>query len=238
MTKIRSRKVILTTIFLSLAVVAILAQVYLPTDPRKNSPSSNLVPSVSPPLTPISSKLPSPTPPESPNPPISGGNQLLNPCFDGPHNGDPLNWTEAAPGGWDVSANKNPCGVNATAARLNDPSFAGQSQPNVHEYLSQVVPGHGPNITVQMACIQHFALIGDTNIYGGPAPNGPWDLVWRPFTLADCAISTVDDRGWKPVREAQATLSKAYPYYKIEFHGMRDADGGGLKITSAYFNSQ
>jgi hypothetical protein len=137
-----------------------------------------------------------------------------------------------------VSANKNPCGINRTAARLNDPSLAGQSQPNVHEYLSQVVPGQGATLTVQMACIQHSALIGDTNIYGSTSPNGPWNLVWRPFTIADCAHSTVEDRGWGTTRQAQITIPQSYPYYKIEFHAMRDAAGGGIKFTSAYFSSQ
>lgn len=250
-------KVIAISILIVLVIGIVLVQTGLPTRLGKilqNRRSSEVasIPS-SPTPTPISTPKPArnashsdtggptavPTPPAN-SPPISnlGTNQLINPCFDGPHNGDPLNWTEAPPGGWDVSANKNPCGDNKTAARLNDPSLAGQSQPNVHEYIYQVVTGQGATLTVQMACIQHFALIGDTNIYGGSSANGPWTLVWTPFTIADCAESTVDDRGWKPVHEAQTTLSQAYPYYKFEFHAMRDADGGGIKFTSAYFSSQ
>lgn len=236
---------IAVAVFLILLILVILTQTTLPKLPQTTptpSPSPGLTAIPTSPRSKSLSPSNSPTSKPSVTPgssfPVSGANQLANSCFDGPHNGNPLVWIEAPPGGWDVSANKNPCGPNKTAARLNDPSLAGQSQPNVHEYIYQVVPGQGTQLTAQMACIQHFAIIGDTNIYGGPTSSGPWALVWQPFTLSDCAESTVDDRGWKDAKQSQITLPQSYPYYKFEFHAMRDADGGGIKFTSAFFLSQ
>jgi hypothetical protein len=74
------------------------------------------------------------------------------------------------------------------------------------------------------------------NIYGGASPNGPWALVWTPFTLADCA----QDRWGTTIGHAEARLAQGYAYYKVEFAAMyapSGQDGGGVKFTNAYFES-
>jgi hypothetical protein len=168
---------------------------------------------------------------------IAANNQLVNPCFDGTHNGDPLGWQQTP--GWDVSQNKNPCGSNQSAGRINDPTQAGESGPDRDERIWQVVAGRGAYLIAAMQCVNHFAYYTDMNIYGGDNPNGPWQLVWTPFTLADC-----DRDRWGPtVRHAETQLahSGGYAFYKVEFAAMYPQvgpDSGGVKFTNAYFESR
>jgi hypothetical protein len=132
---------------------------------------------------------------------------------------------------------KNPCGPNGTAARINDPSQAGESGPDIAEAIWQVVPGQGANLVVEMKCVNHFAYYTDMNIYGGESPNGPWTLVWTPFTLAHCA----KDRWGESVQHAETQLAQAYAYYKVEFaakYALVGPDSGGVKFTNAFFASR
>jgi hypothetical protein len=159
---------------------------------------------------------------------------LVNPCFDGTHNDDPLNWQQTS--GWDVSMYKNPCGPNGTAARINDPAQAGESGPDRDERIWQVVPGQGAHLAAKMQCVHHFAYYADMNIYGSGSPNGPWVLVWTPFTLADCE----QDEWGQTVQQAETELAQTYGFYKVEFAAMYAPVGptnGGVKFTSAFFSS-
>jgi hypothetical protein len=161
--------------------------------------------------------------------PTPAGNQLANPCFNGPHNGNPTGWSQTA--GWDVSAIKNPCGTNGTSARINDPASSGESAPFRLERLWQVVPGKGGRLVAEIRCVQKVGLRADVLVYGGPTANGPWTLIWKPFTLASCTYGA-----WGPARHAEATRS-AWPYYRVEMQAMYGAVMGGVKFTSAYFRS-
>jgi hypothetical protein len=162
---------------------------------------------------------------------IPGENQLLNPCFDGTHNGDPLVWQQTA--GWDVSAAKNPCGPNETAARINDPEQQGEYVAGTHDFIWQVVSGRGEALVAKVRCVYHSASVAEMNVYGSDNAAGPWLLVWTPFTLADCHSG----HEWSDIIEAQIRLGQAWAYYKVEFHAMFETVAGGVKFTDAYFSS-
>jgi hypothetical protein len=161
---------------------------------------------------------------------------LVNPCFNGVHNADPPGWQQTA--GWDVSQKaSNPCEQYETAGRINDPAQAGESAPDIPEAIWQVVPGQGPDLVAEMQCVHHFAYYTDMNIYGGASPNGPWTLVWKPFTLAHCGQDV-----WGALQHAETRLAQGYAYYKVEFAAMYAVagfieDAGGVKFTNAYFAS-
>lgn len=162
-------------------------------------------------------------------------NQLLNPCFDGPHNGDPLDWGQTP--GWDVSMYKNPCGPNKTAARLNDPTLAGESPPYTDEYLWQVVAGNGPVLAAELNATHHNrGEVGAYRVYGGLTASGPWELVWTPFTLSNFAAVRVWTTAY--LQDAETTLAEPWPFYLVELHGNRGPANGGLKYTAAYFESK
>ena len=190
----------------------------------------------------LAAPVPSPTPKPSavaPTPTSTGrtdpgANQLVNPCFDGTHNEDPPGWQQTS--GWDVSMYKNPCGPYGTAGRINDPAQAGESGPDRDERIWQVVPGQGADLMAKMQCVHHFAYYTDMNIYGSGSPNGPWTLVWTPFTLDDCE----QDEWGATVRTAETQLAHDFAYYKVEFAAMYAPVGptsGGVKFTNAFFSS-
>lgn len=164
----------------------------------------------------------------------------MNGCFEGTHGAPPpAPWQMTA--GWDVSRKpSNPCvGVAGNhAARINDPSQSGFSGPDIDERIWQVVEGRGPRLVAEMMAVHHHAYYTDMNIYGGPTADGPWELAWQAFGLADAA----EDRWGEDVQHNETTLPAAFPFYKVEFAAMYAAvgpssDEGGVKFTKAYFES-
>ena len=167
-----------------------------------------------------------------------GLNQLVNPCFEGKHGAAPISWQQT--GGWDVSWKpSNPCSPSHMAARINDAAQSGLSGPDRDERIWQVVHGQGADLVAEMQCVHHYAYFTDMNIYGGETVEGPWTLVWTPFTLADCSQ---DDRWDGVLRHDETVLTQPWPFYKVEFAAMYPpigpgGDEGGVKFTSAFFAS-
>jgi hypothetical protein len=177
---------------------------------------------------------------DTPLPPPTGPNQLVNGCFEGSHGAPPpAPWVCTS--GWDVSKKpSNPCvGADGNyAARINDPTQSGFSGPNRDERIWQVVAGHGARLVAEMMGVHHYALYAEMRVYTSDTPSGPWVLIWTPFTLADVAV----DRWGTEVKHAEIDLGQAYAYYKVEFAAMYAAvgpsgDEGGVKFTRAYFES-
>lgn len=179
-------------------------------------------------------------PAPTPVPADTSGNQIVNGCFVGTHGAPP-----AAPwygtSGWDTSRKpSNPCPSPSGnyAARINDPTQSGFSGPNRDERLWQVVEGHGPSLVAEVMGVHHYAVYAELRVYGAAAPEGPWVVLWTPFTVLDMAK---DRWGAAPVH-AELTLPEAHPYYKVELAAMYAAvgpssDQGGVKFTRVYFRS-
>lgn len=175
-------------------------------------------------------------------------NQLVNPCFDGPHNVDPLTWQQTP--GWDVSVKPSnpPCGApiigRSTSSwpcvRLNVPELQGEASPNTDETIWQEVSGLGPQLIAEWHMVCHKrGEAGEYRVYGRNTPEDPWLLLWTPFTLASYAG---DGKAWSALMHAETVLADTYAIYKVELFGNIGPGvypgSGGLKYAAVYFESR
>jgi competence protein ComEC len=166
--------------------------------------------------------------------PIPSSNQLVNPCFDGEKKVLIDDWEQTY--GWDVSIIKNPC-ETGNAARLNDPAVHGQATPWVPEQIWQIVPGNGAHLIAEIDMTCYRGEYINVNVYGSADQDGPWALLWVPFSWSNC----LNTFGYIGIQHAETDLGQGYKWYKFEVDAMtKETDGktGAVKVTSAYFESR
>lgn len=164
----------------------------------------------------------------------------------------------------DKPTNPSPLSGCATAARISvgemDGTLAATVQPNKDVSMYQIVGANPDNKTLvfNMYWVTHTMNKSVVAIYGGDSndPNGSWTKVWTPFnysvkntlvppsSVADrvtwlwkCYSEHLSECGNAPKLPATTTLSKGYPYYKVEFLANLPPVTGGYKLTGVYFSS-
>lgn len=126
-------------------------------------------------------------------------------------------------------------------------------------YIYQVVSANPANKTLKYdaSWVSHIVTPAYVSVFASESPNGPWTKVWQPFyyneteamsnVIRDECLDEAGAGGDESVQEClwkkhsaltdmvQTTLSKGYPYYKIEIHASVPTLDSGFKITGVYF---
>lgn len=193
-------------------------------------------------------------------PPLPDGNMVLNPWFrdnENPTLSGLDGWTDAAGKDkyWSSSqkeSNPSPeiiksgvCGNEpvycGTGARLSviPGQSGGTAVPGVDANLYQVISADPSLRKLKFFTywVSHRVEIAEVVILGSSTPNGPWTLLWVPFSHSNDEASSEPDL-WESTEVEEITLTSGYSYYKILVHAR--LPGGkqtGFKITGIYFTT-
>lgn len=191
-------------------------------------------------------------------PPLPEGNLLLNPWFRSsakPNASGLDHWIDASPSGllWSTSQkDSNPtadvivsgkcggsfeqyCGTSARFANGRGQGGGGAGQSGVDAYLYQVVPAD-PSLT-NLKFMTHWVtgeiVYAEAKIYGGDTIDGPWTLVWVPFSVNEATGSQYD---WTKTDLLETTIPSGWNYYKVQLSGKYPSGTSqGVKYTGVYF---
>jgi hypothetical protein len=189
--------------------------------------------------------------------PLPPGNLIVNPWFrdfDIPNEAGFSGWTVDQY--WNLSQKvRNPtpdnitshiCNYNpycGTMARLMVPSgnVGGNGVPGVPGFLYQVVEVD-PLVTRFAFGIWWVTLQIDpaeVRIYGGDSPDGPWELVWTPFTYSFTGLVGRDNFVYRHTGYTEMEFDRGYAFYLVELYALpivsEAPNGSGVKLTGVYF---
>lgn len=158
--------------------------------------------------------------------------------------------------------NPSPITGCATASRVSvgeEDGMAATVQPNKDVKLYQIVSANPDNkyLVYDMYWVTHTINYGTVTVYGSDSkdPDGTWTKVWTPFNysvsrqlvpptgvdkvtwLWKCYSQHYAECAGAPELPVNTTLSKGYPFYKVELSASLPAKTGGLKTTGMYFGA-
>ena len=184
--------------------------------------------------------------------PEAGANLIQNPCFEGGDRND-IVWEPWVPDDfWHRSGPKasNPCKPEERAARFGyDRNNIPGGEAGDTAYIYQVVSAE-PNATTLYFNTWHILDQCHVrfNIYGGQSDTGPWQLVWRPYSLTtDQSRADSDpswtyhpgDREWYEFGNHSTIVTNGWPYYKVEIEATMIVDDESCgKWTDIYFSAE
>ena len=141
------------------------------------------------------------------------------------------------------------CGTSARWANVQVGGVT-YSYPGVDVYLYQVVaaPSGERLLRFSMYWVNHRLDVAEVIIQGGSSPNGPWEEVWLPISIAQdqnpppCCVPGHNGIPWFQTGPLQTILAGGYPYYRVILHARypeAQFDNGdvGVKITGVYFST-
>jgi hypothetical protein len=130
------------------------------------------------------------------------------------------------------------CGTGARLSAMPGQS-GGIGVPGKDAYLYQVVTSNSAHRRLQFFAhwVSHKIDPAEVTIYGGNSNQGPWTAVWIPFHIVE-EVNEGPEDVWTMTDFMETTLTKGFPYYKLEIHArLPSSEGSGFKISGIYFST-
>ncbi len=127
-----------------------------------------------------------------------------------------------------------------TMARLVVPfgNVPGNAVPGVPAYLSQVVTADSSvtRFTFGVWWVTLLINPAEIRIYGGESANGPWNLVWTPFSYSFTGMVGSYNFVYRHTGYSETEFERGYSHYKVELYALPITGGqSGVKFTGVYF---